>query len=221
MGFFDWIRRKRNNAASGALAQYSGMRVEVMDLRERLLFIARASVSWEEGMTLQAVSTPRLNEGTRDYPVLLRGYREKEQKAIHMQGRITARGNGMWSVSGVRVTRKGNDRAFFRQEISLEAEIVPIRQVGLATKSCRVIDISLGGACIRAREEFMLGERLLLKLDLRGDESVMPLMCQVRRGMRKMGYYEYGCEFQDLSPKLEATINAAIMELQRKRIRRE
>lgn len=220
MGLFGFLKKGNKRTDDGDLSKFSGMRIEVMDPKERLLFVARAGVSWSGGMELRPITPVRLRQEIQNYPVLLRGYRDSEKKALHMQGAISGRKDGAWNVNNVIVTARENDRTAYRQETSLRAETVPLRQYGVSAQPCRVVDLSTGGVCIHINQEFLLGERLLLKIKLSG-EAVTPLMCAVRRSTRRGSAYEYGCEFLDLTPQLEETISKAIMAMQAVRRRTE
>ena len=50
--------------------------------------------------------------------------------------------------------------------------------------------------------------------------QLAPMICAVRRVTRRKNGFEYGCEFEDLSPAAESAIAKAITEMQLKRIRR-
>lgn len=214
MSLLDRLLHREDEIDVETLRTYSGMRMEVMDVKERLVFVARATVSWEGEMCLWPLTQSRLNGDEVSYPVLLRGFDEKERKAVHMTGYITRGEDGGWSVEDLVLTGKENDRAFFRQGSGLEGEVMPMRQNDIFRAPCRIVNVSAGGACVRTQAEFQLGDRILLKSDLLKNLEMAPLMCVVRRGVKRKAYNEYGCEFVDLTPKMEDMIVKAILEMQ-------
>ena len=213
VGFLNKLFR-RGEEDPEALKAYSGMRMEVMDTKERLIFVARATVTWEGEMCLWPLTKSRLNGDEVSYPVLLRGYDEASRKAVHMTGYITRGDDGGWSVEDPEITAKDNDRAFFRQGTGLEGEVMPMKQNDIFRAPCRLVNISAGGVCVRTQASFQLGDRLLLQSRLLKDWEVVPLMCVVRRGVKRKAYMEYGCEFVDLTEKQEDMIVKAILEMQ-------
>ena len=113
MGLFDRLKKRSDGKQN--LAEYSGMRVEVMDETGRLLFLARCNTLWDSTLELESVSGSDFIEAFDHMNVELRGYEESVQKAVHMRGELS-RVDDKWRVTGLRVTGKENDREFFRQE---------------------------------------------------------------------------------------------------------
>lgn len=214
MGLFG----QRNSGNSQNLSEYSGMRMEVMDEDGELLFVARTSVTWDGMLELTPITEPNIDDPDGVY-VTMRGYEEAIKKAVHMEGELEQHRN-TWRVSDVHVTGKDNDRAFFRQETSAEGDVLPMKQMGITSNQCKVLNISAGGVCILTDRSFRVGERLLLRANPIGDLQLPPLICVVRRMARRKNGFEYGCEFVDLRPAVEDAIVRAIMEMQRKRMRR-
>ena len=201
------------------LSEYSGMRMEVMDEDGHLLFVARTSVTWDGVLELTPITVPNIDDPD-GVSVTMRGYEESIKKAVHMEGELEQR-NNTWRVSDIHVTGKDNDRAFFRQETSADGDVLPMKQTGITSNQCRVVNISAGGVCILTDKDFRVGEKLLLRANRMEDLQLPPLICVVRRVARRRNSFEYGCEFVDLKPAVEDAIVKAIMEMQRKRVRRE
>ena len=220
MGLFD--RRKDEDKKQENISEYTGMRIEVMDEDEDLLFVARSKVLWDGSMELTPITTPHIDEDTDYLYVTLRGYEESVRKAVHMEGDMVKRNDKEWRVSNVHVTGKDNDRNFFRQDTgSADGTVTPMKQTGISSNPCKIINISAGGACIQTDREFMVGDKLLLRANPLKDLELPTLICVVRRVTRRKGAYEYGCEFDNLRPSVEDAIAKSIMEMQRKRMRRE
>jgi len=214
MGLFGRGRSGNNQN----LSEYSGMRMEVMDEDGRLLFVARTSVTWDGMLELTPITSPNIDDPDGVY-VTMRGYEEAIKKAVHMEGELEQR-NNTWRVSDIQVTGKDNDRAFFRQETSTDGDVLPMKQTGIDSNPCRLVNISAGGVCILTDKSFRLGERLLLRANPVGELQLPPLICAVRRVAHRKNTFEYGCEFIDLKLAVEDSIVKAIMEMQRKRMRR-
>lgn len=233
MGFFDLFsnteRTKKGTAPAKkaeSLSEYSGMRVEVLTPENELLVMAKLAIAPGGHMELQPLSKFNL-ERTQDdepLPVKLRGFDMEQQKAVHMECMITQSTDSYMLITRLKITSKDNDRAFFRQGMEASGEIVQIGRVGASPViRCEVVNISAGGACIRTNEAYDMGDKLMLKLNLNltPDQETVPLPCLVCRVVeRRKGQFEYGCRFINLNEATENQIVKAIMELQRKRIRR-
>lgn len=221
MGLFNWGRNKEKDDGPGELAEYSGMRLEVMDANERLLFVAHASITWDGEMELRPTAPLRVPPTVKSLSVLLRGFQLATKKAVHMEATISPRSDGSWEVEDLEITGKDNDRAFYRQATSISATVVPMRQRGLQAAPCRVVNISAGGVCLQFAVECMMGEKLLLNTSLLEGTQSVQLMCVVRRVVRRKTIFEYGCEFIDLSPAMEELVSKAILEMQLQRMHGE
>ncbi len=215
MGLFGRLFHRDNDDDPGDLSGFEGMRLEIMDEQGDLLFAARAGLSWDGSIELRPITVPRVRPGTKFISVEMRGYDAARKQAVHMEGDITPHSDGTWTVDDLKVTGRDNDRAFFRQEMLIGGSVMPLRQRGISERSCRIINISAGGACVQFPAECMVGEKLLLKFRLGDGGQPMALMCVVRRVTRRQNFYEYGCEFIDLSPALEEQITRTIMNMQR------
>ena len=227
--------------AAESLRAYSGMRVEVMSLGNDLLFLAKLFVLQGGIVELQQVSetvpgmeadsgkSPDPGTGSaaereeeKPFQVNLRGYEEKLQKAIHMTGVITRLTPEVWRVDNVKVTSKDNDRAFFRQNTQAAGEVTRIGRNDSEVGVCEIVNISAGGVCIRTKEEYETGDKLMLKAHLIPGKGVTPLLCEIRRASAKRGgNFEYGCQFLELSKTEEDQIAKAIMDMQRSQLKRQ
>ena len=220
MGLFDrWTRSK--DEASEDMSEFAGMRIEVMNEAGEMLFVGRADVTGSGDIELQPITVPRLAPGTKYVDVQMRGYQDSVKKAVHMEGVVSPRPSGRWLVEDIRVTGKDNDRAFYRQDTVIGGDVMPIKQLGVDSRPCRVVNISAGGVCIFVDAEYMRGEKLLLRSNLLEGWELTPLICVVRRITKRKGGYEYGCEFTELTPATEDIIAKAILEMQLKRRRME
>lgn len=156
-----------------------------------------------------------------EYHVLLRGYEERVRQAVHMEADITHDHARIWTYRNLRIVSKENDRAFFRQDIGTDGEVLPMAHLGNAPFPCKLVNISAGGACVQTDYVFEPGEKLLLKSRLLPDSELKPVVCTVCRVTeRKNGMFDYGCQFTELDAAAEDEISKAILQLQMKRMRR-
>ena len=226
MGLFDRLaggkRKKEQEARENAesLLDYSGMRVEVYDAENTLLFVARLSITPGGLVQLHQLSAGGEGLDAAPFPVTVRGFFEAQKLAVHMSGTASWVSDRLWRVEEFRVTSKENDRAFFRQGIDTSGEVTRIGTLGSQACPCEVVNISAGGVCIHTSEQFGAGNLLVLRSRLLPDQDLPPVMCEVRRVTeKKKGLYEYGCQFVDLHPAMEDQIARAIVELQRQKLR--
>ena len=138
-----------------------------------------------------------------------------------MMADIVPRTGGVWKVENLSVTGMDNDRAFFRQELIMEGEVMPFKQAGVYSEPCRILNVSAGGVCIQVDDNYRVGDKLLLRSSIFEGWRLSSLMCIVRRVTKRRIGYEYGCEFTELTPTTEDLISKAIMQMQLKRMRRE
>ena len=202
------------------------MRVEVLLHKNgALLFTAKLVVTTGGLGELQLLSEdngPELEEGEQ-LPVLLRGYDEGTQRAIHLEGNAERFSSTLWRIEQLRVTGRENDRAYYRQDIDVAGDVMRVGQLnGLPEiKHCMVLNISVGGVCIQADERYNMGDRLLLRSRMLSGGGEIALFCTVRRVVERRGStFEYGCCFDKLDAYAEDQIAKAIMDLQMKRRRR-
>ena len=221
MGIFDLFSSNRapakKTAKSEDLSAYNGMRVEVFDAAQRLLFVAALFVRSGGNAELRqfaGASAPVSMDGPT--PVSLRGFDDHQRLAIHFSCVISPAADRVWTAERLTLTGKDNDRAFFRQATNATGEAVLLGWVGLQNgKPCEVRNISAGGVCIQTREEYPMGSKIVLRFELIRGKEMPALRCQVLRVTPKRGgIFEYGCKFVDMPRGTEDQIARAIMELQ-------
>ncbi len=220
VGLFNRKKGKDKKNDLGDLSEYAGLRLEIMDGQENLLFIAYAHVAWDGVISLRPAAALRIPPGLTSIYVQMRGYQSVTKKAIHMTGVISPDSDGSWKIDNLKLTGKDNDRAFYRQDIGIAGSIMPMRQrSGVDALPCRIVNVSVGGTCLQLTAEFMIGEKLLLRTSLFPGWKPTTLMCVVRRITRRRNFFEYGCEFLDLTPAVEEAISKSILEMQLERLR--
>ncbi len=200
---------------------YSNMRVEVTTFAEdRLLFVAKLMGVQKDTAKLYQYSeliTSHITEPEAEsIHVKIRGYSDHEKKAVHMEGFILPHENHIWQVEALSIKKVNNDRAFFRLNTDIEAVITMFGGLGAGEKTCRLLNISVGGACIRTEAEFHEGDKFLLKVKLLEDRPPSVMYCQVLRIIKNdEDACEYGCQFLEVTEEDQEKIIQNIFEAQR------
>lgn len=226
MGIFDLFRDRSRQAPPQPVqppappmdaADYAHMRVEVTALDGRLLFVAKLMYPRGTTAELHQYSESALPEDTEPVRARIRGYHDGMRKAVYMEGVVSPLPRHIWKVENLVVARVGNDRAFFRLDTNIDAQVTKFTGRNAGEKPCRLLNISVGGARIAAAQQYWEGDKLLLNARLFRDRESSIMYCQVLRAVeREDGTYEYGCQFLELTETDEGKITQNIFELQRK-----
>lgn len=229
MGLLDLFRRKDKDIKiapaetpeeRNALAPYANMRVEVTTFEGQLLFVARLRNLEGDTGELYQYSESDVSEESGDAEpvrVRIRGYQEKEKKAVYMEGAITPQPFHIWKVEELVVTGTGNDRAFFRLDTNIGATAATLTGPGAGDHPCRLLNISVGGARIASERSYAEGDKFLLKVRLLEDRDLSAMFCQVMRITDKgKDGFEYGCRFLELNEADQDKITQNIFAVQRK-----
>lgn len=222
-GLFGKSPKQREEEESQRRAQkedleiYSGMRVEVTSDDGRMFLIAvLTGLRGDRAQLRPAIEGSLLT--TLEEPVLvtLRGYSSKEKKAVIMKCTVRSGGRNIWQAEHLSLIKRSNDRAFFRMETSLTGKLASMGQLNAPAEECRLLNISVGGACVSTGVRHDVGDKLLLWTKLTPDSEPIQVACQiVRINERKYGSFEYGCRFLSLSEAEEERILQIIFDMQR------
>lgn len=197
---------------------YSGMRVEVTSPDGRLLFVAKLMGLHGNQAELHPYSETNISPTEEPFPVQIRGYSDRDRKAVSMEGVIAPLPENKWSVAELKVCRIGNDRAFFRLDTDLEATATMFSGLAMGEKPCRLLNISIGGACIGSECRYHDGDRFLLKVRLLEERPESAMFAQVVRVIEKGDAgYEYGCRFLELTEADQDQITQNIFAAQRQK----
>lgn len=201
---------------------YSGMRVEVTDQNDNMLFVAKLQGLRGDQAELHQYSESAIDREEEDpLPVKIRGYNDHNRKAVYMEGVITPKPQNIWSVAELNVCKVGNDRAFFRLETNLEASATMFTGLEMGEKPCRLLNISVGGARITSERRYHEGDKFLLKVKLLEDRPESAMYSQVVRVLeREDGKTEYGCRFLELTEEDQERITQNIFAAQRQKMGR-
>lgn len=197
---------------------YSGMRVEVTAHDGRMLFVAKLmglhGGQAELHQYLEAAAPPP----EEPLPVRIRGYSDRDKKAVYMEGTVAPLPQSRWAVTELKLCRVGNDRAFFRLTTDLPATATSFAGLMKGERPCRLLNISVGGAGVSSAHRYHEGDKFLLKVRLLEERPESVMFSQVVRVIeRDDGTFEYGCRFLELTESDEAQITRNIFTAQRER----
>lgn len=223
MKLFDLFGRRqkeqppqREHEEEKELQIYSGMRVEVTASDGRLLFVAQLRNLREKGAELYLYSESALPPDSEPLPACIRGYNDRNRKAVYMEGVISPMPQNIWKVEELVVRRVGNDRAFFRLDTNLDATATMFSGLSMGERPCKLLNISVGGACITSETPYHEGDKFLLKVKLLADRPESVIYSEVMRIIHKdKDKVEYGCRFLELTEEDETKITQNIFTVQR------
>ena len=211
-------KKTEQTPAGQELEPYAGMQVEITDTDGQVLFVAKLLGVQRNSAQLSQSTEAQLDQAQEGDPleVQIRGYSDSQAAAIHIKGAITPRPDRVWLAENLEVVKKGNDRAFFRIDTNLSAGATPMDQG--EEDSCRLLNISVGGARIGSGRDYQVGDKFLLRAQLLPDREPTVILCQVLRVIpREQGRTEYGCRFLELKEADEDKITQIIFDMQRKK----
>ena len=207
---------QREHEEDKELQIYSGMRVEVTAPDGRLLFVAQLRNLREKGAELYLYSESALPPDSEPLPACIRGYNDHNRKAVYMEGVISPMPQNIWKVEELVVRRVGNDRAFFRLDTNLDATATMFSGLSMGERPCKLLNISVGGACITSETPYHEGDKFLLKVKLLADRPESVIYSEVMRIIHKdKDKVEYGCRFLELTEEDETKITQNIFTVQR------
>ena len=135
-----------------------------------------------------------------------------------MEGIIAPLPQDKWSVAELKVRRAGNDRAFFRLDTNLDATATMFSGLAMGERPCKLLNISVGGACIGSETEYHMGDKFMLKVRLLEGRPESVMFSQVMRVTAKdSGSFEYGCQFLELTEADQEKITQNIFAAQREK----
>ena len=200
------------------LSIYSGMRVEVTDASGRMLFVAKLLGLRDGQAELHQYSQTEAPRSEEPIPARIRGYCDRDRKAVYLEGLIAPLPRNIWAVTELKLCKVGNDRAFFRLETNLDATATMFRGLEMGEKPCKLLNISIGGARISSERRYHEGDKFLLKVRLLEDRPESAMYSEVMRVIEKEdAKFEYGCRFLELTEEDQEKITQNIYAVQRQK----
>ena len=200
---------------------YSGMKVEVLTPANALIFVGKLRVLGRDLLELRAEAGGYLPRALYNQPVKLRVF-QRDGSAFTLNGIVSQNSFDCWRVEKLKYLQNSENRSFFRQNTGVSGWVYPITSSKGQKFSCKVLDVSAGGARVITDKLIELGGAFRLEAALLPNEEPFLLTCQVTRILVRsqtaspVKKYEYGCQFTDLSPREQDRLLQAIFTLQRK-----
>lgn len=202
-----------------------GAAVEVTTPENRLLFVGKIEAVQEGAVCVRDINDDTLPMVLINKDLKLRFF--TDEGSVVLQGKVCGSTMRMWKVDRLRSAFTKENRAFFRQSISVEimAQCGKYTARGEAPKvlfPCQVLDISAGGMLLSCKELYSEGDWLLVTdIPLLADAPTFSFKCVIRRsGEWKKGVTRYGCQFMAMSARDQDRLLQAIFAIQREEIRK-
>lgn len=204
---------------------WPGMMAEVMTPENRLIYVGKVEKVQNGGVYIREAKEDTLPMVLVNKPLKVRFYREEGN--IVLKGRVCGSTLRMWKVDRLETTFTQEQRAFFRQSISVDIKARCGKRTARggrpsALYPCQVLDISAGGMLISCGEIYIEGERLaIVDVPLVAGAPTFSFNCQVRRAVEwKKGVQRCGCQFETLSDRDQDQLLQAIFTIQREEIKK-
>lgn len=200
---------------------YSGMKVEVLTPANALIFVGRLRVLGADLLELRSESESYLPRALYNQSVKLRVF-QKDGATFTLNGTVSQNNRQFWRVEKLRYLQNNELRSFFRQNAGVSGWVYPLLTAKGQKFSCKVLDISAGGARILTEKLFQLDATFKLEVSLLPDEEPFSLTCRVTRTLVRvvtaspMKKFEYGCQFMEVPPREQQRLLQSIFTLQRR-----
>lgn len=205
-----------------------GMRLEVMTMENRLIFMGQIDWVKEDAIQLRDCSGRELPYVEYNSKIKLRGFWQAHP--VFIEGMIGGSSKTFWRIDRLHTLQINEQRGYFRQNVKLDATIMCINEAfgegnmeDAAKKipvPCYVANISASGAMVIAKSVFAEGDWVyLMDMHLLPDEKPFAFTCIVRRAIQRDNGMEYGCEFCDLESKDRERLIQSILKLQRQELK--
>lgn len=207
----------------------TGMTVEVLSMDNQIAFSGKVTECSQDGVTIQDARGRDLPVGVYGKEVKLRFERGDNNLMVH--GKIRRSSPDEWRIEELEEQFTAPRRAFFRQRIEVDGEVIcnrrsseqPQLRRGSAWTACKLTNVSAGGLQLSSGEPFQVGDALAVRkvrLVERGTE--FSFSCHVRRAVTgEDGKTVCGCQIDPLPSKEQTQLEEAIFRLQREEIQRK
>lgn len=203
-----------------------GMTVKVLTAENKPAFVGKVERYRNGAVTIQEEKGGEVPPVVYNTEVKLSFVQDGKSGEVH--GRVCGSSAKIWKLDRLEAHSAKENRAAFRQSISVEAPAKCARLSGAGRPPtppapCQVLDVSAGGISFSSEEEYAVGDRLsITDVHLVKYGETFRFRCQVRRaGEREDGVVRYGCQFEPLSPREEDLLLEAIFTAQRQQLRRQ
>ena len=218
-GLFGRRQKEQDEVQEEDLELYNGMQVEVTGEDGQILLVAQVlNLEGDQAQLKPQTEGDWPGEGGEPVPVTLRGYSSQEGKAVVLKGAVRPREDGLWEIERLSLVKRTNDRAFFRIDTNIDAGVTLVGSFSEQQEQCKVLNLSVGGVCVGSKQRHNVGDKFILQVQLLPGMESSLMFCQVLRILEcKADYFEYGCQFLQMTAADEERILQVIFDLQRKR----
>lgn len=196
-----------------------GMKVEVLTMENHLLFVGSLALPETGGvLELGRESGDPLPQALYNSKVKLRGF-QKDSTAFAISGMVTKSSPDFWRIEELEVLQVQDSRTFFRQRTNINGLTAPSGHPPAkdARVSCKILDISAGGARFISKAAYAPGDRLILETAPLDGEDPFSITCEILRITESEGEkFEYGCQFVNLEGREQERLLRTIFALQRR-----
>lgn len=207
-------RKNRNINDIRALEIYSGMRVIVESSEGRRLFIGQLQDLQQDTAKLYPYSETEAYQAASPVFAKLRGYNDRERKAVFMEGMITRRQKHIWEIENLTVTKVENERSYPRMSTDVDVTVTGLDGTDNSERICRLLNISVGGVNISSEYRYYKGNKFLMKAEPFEDSQSFHVYCEVLRVVqRDTSRFEYGCRFLELAEADQEQIARSITQM--------
>ena len=206
------------------LGLYNGMMIEVLAGDQEDIKVRTALNRIDDDLLSLGLERPiAVSVGKK---ISFRGLADG-MRQITMEGEVSECTKTTLEVTGIKVKTVIEKREYFRQKLDnvavvrrLEDKDGEVHEDDKAV-SCRVLDISATGIRILCRPQYEQGDRVELTKVCVASETMFAFKGTVRWCEETPGGMMYGCEFDELRPRVEDMLIQEIFALQNKSIQKE
>lgn len=200
---------------------FNGMKAEVLTPANALIFVGRIRLLTGNQVDVLGETGGFLPRAVYNQRVKLRCF-QRDGDTFTLNGTVGPNDPKFWRIEKLESLQSSENRNFFRQNIGVEGQI--LFDSGQKV-SCKVLDVSAGGARVLTSKLFQLNSTFQLEASFLPTEDPFTLTCLIKRTSVRaqtaspMKKYEYGCQFVDVLPREQERLLQVVFTLQRKALR--
>lgn len=200
---------------------FNGMKAEVLTPANALIFVGRIRLLTGNQVDVLGETGGFLPRALYNQRVKLRCF-QRDGDTFTLNGTVGPNDPKFWRIEKLESLQSSENRNFFRQNIGVEGQI--LFDSGQKV-SCKVLDVSAGGARVLTSKLFQLNSTFQLEASFLPTEDPFTLTCLIKRTSVRaqtaspMKKYEYGCQFVDVPPREQERLLQVVFTLQRKALR--
>ena len=200
---------------------FNGMKAEVLTPANALIFVGRIRLLAGNQVDVLGETGGFLPRALYNQRVKLRCF-QRDGDTLTLNGTVGPNDPKFWRIEKLESLQSSENRNFFRQNIGVEGQILFASGQKV---SCKVLDVSAGGARVLPSKLFQLNSTFQLEASFLPTVDPFTLTCLIKRTSVRaqtaspMKKYEYGCQFVDVPPREQERLLQVVFTLQRKALR--